>query len=400
MSDTSVWLGVPGKEAPACAIDAYVTKVGGKALLLRAPAAADRSCPATFKCPKCRSAQHVSPLAQLYAPLECYDRVLYILTCAACGTLPGPRTEGAAMATAPPMPPTANPGAKKGPGAAAAAAASSRTSCCFAVRSQNFSLAYYGQSVEEQRRVAAAAARDRAAAAGAKKGAGGLLFQEADDWGGGDDWGSESGSDHGEADKGGEETAAEPTEVEHGPLPQLREVFPLAAKGATAAVGGRVYTTGLPLSLYVEPERLAERFGSVEEQLAEAQWRYGVDAGTLDTTSFEDDDETPLERVVREYVERVEESPTQCVRWCPGGKPLRAAVMPSLQTVPCCPACRAPRRFECQLTAPVVYYLTKGIGESNNAAVHFSNVFVFTCSGNCYGPDAYLSEHVVVEDEI
>lgn len=409
MSSENVWLGDPMSEGDADVSDPFVSRIGGKATLLRACSAEESNCPAAFTCPKCRSKDHVSALAQLYAPLECYDRVLYILTCSACGVPPGPRTHGTMLATAPPLPATANPsnGGRKGD----LATTLNKTSFCFAVRSQNFNKTYYNQLVEERRRLAEAAAKAEVAAAAAAADKGSLLFKESDDWGA-DDWGDEptedvdnGGSDAGEAPEEGSSVAENTTgaaapQPQTLTMPELQEVFALAPNNTTVPLKGRVYTNGLPLELYVEPAQPKEKLGSTEEQLADAQRRYGVEAGTLDTTSFEEDDETPAERVVREYVERIERSPSQCVRWCPGTEPLRASLMPSLQSIPACPYCRAPRRFECQLTAPSVYFLTKGIGESKNADLHYSNVIVFTCSQNCYARVGYLAEYVVVEDEI
>lgn len=399
MPSESVWLGAPLTQGDADLTDAFVSKIGGKATLLRVCPEEERGCPSAFMCPKCKSVQAVSLLAQLYAPLECYDRVLYILTCSSCGTLPGPKTEGAALSTAPPLPATTAPPAGK---RAAGAPSSSRTSFCFAVRSQNFNQEYCAQLAEERRlraEAAAAAAKATVAAATAARGDNGLLFKEADDWGA-DGW-----SDEPEEEKGPLADTAPTGELdahatEEQPLQALQKAFPLARKGTTVPLKGRLYTGGLPLNLFLEPERHHETLGSIEEQLEEAKRRYGVEAGTLDTTSFEEDDETPAEKVVRKYVERIELCPSQCVRWCPGDAPLRCSLMPSLQAIPPCPYCRCPRRYECQLTAPAVYYLTKDIGESRNADLHFGNVLVFTCSKNCHSGGAYLAEHVVVEDEI
>lgn len=378
-ADSVVWLGTPqgGSSYREDLLDPYTTKVGGRAVLFRMSDA-----PATqlFACPNCHSVVSVSLLAQLYAPLECYDRVLYILTCAKCAS----QVPSQVFFSAP---------AAKGEPARGKPLPVDRTSFCFAIRSQNFSKAFYDEQVEAHRQevlqVGVTAARVKEEK---------VLFEENADW-----------DDDDDADVGDNELrrppSDSPTVPETSPvrdkavaLPEPKVHHPLAMRGTIVDLKGKQYTDGIPLDLFPEPERKKENLGSMEQQLFEAQKVYG-DGAALDVTSIENDDELPQDRCVRKYVERIGVVPSQCVRWCPGGQPLLASLTPV--TVPPCPVCSAPRRFELQLTAPLVYYLTRNVDEKVKDTLHFSNVLVYTCSKNCYdSTPAYTSEYVVVNDEI
>jgi pre-rRNA-processing protein TSR4 len=413
-----VWLGAPQRgHSQEDVLDPYTSKIGGKAVCFRVGSTPTERLDAAalckyFQCPQCKSTAQVSLLCQVYAPLEVYDRVLYLFTCAACARRPatGPTGLPAAPAAAPP------PGAGKKSGLAAAAAAKSLTSFCFAVRSQNFSREFYAELQQEQRK----AAQQSQEARKAKEEGETPLFDEGDDdWGdGAEDWGDDDISAEvthpppltsppsQEASSEANACATTPAGVEAERTWAEQVSFPLAPRATIAAVKGTLYTDGLPLDLYVEPKRAKTKELSVEEQLAVAERMYG-DNATVDTSGFEEDDETPAEACVREYMEELEANPSQCVRWCPGGAPLRTTLSPigvsGAADPPPCTACGAPRQFEMQLTAPTVYYLTKDIGEAKNATLHFSNVLVYTCSRHCYATkdnSPYLPEYVVVEDEL
>lgn len=401
MPEEKVWLGTPQRgNAVDDVLDAYTCKLGGKAVYFREPGP---DSVARFQCPKCKSADHVFLLCQLYAPLDMYDRVLYVLVCEKCTN-----ATGGALASSSAHPSVAKAGgshASKGvrggggpaaKGSGGVDTASSSPSFCFALRSQNFNLPFYQQVLEEHKQQKAA----ESAAAAQKSKHSGLLFSEDADWDDGDD--NDCG---GFASKGQPPASAalQPSSPEPGSseaaVPKLEEVFPIAAAGLVVPLRGRTVTDGIPLGLFEEPEKRKERLGTLEHQLREAQAKYG-EAGVLDTTSFEEDDETPLERCVRKYVERLERVPSQCVRWCPNSDPLRTSLRPI--TVPPCEVCGAARRFEFQITSPAVYFLTRHLGETQNKTLHFSNVLVYTCSANCYGgkENTYTAEFVAVEDEI
>ncbi|KAK7195922.1 Programmed cell death protein 2, C-terminal putative domain containing protein [Novymonas esmeraldas] len=404
-----VWIGTPQRgTAQEDVSDPYTSKIGGQAVYFRVGTSAKEQQGAAalsrhFQCPQCRSTSQVSLLCQVYAPLEVYDRVLYVLTCAACARRPtstGASSHGAA-------PPSAlSSGAGKKSSLAAAAAAKSLTSFCFAVRSQNFSRDFFADLQRERQ---AAMEREGAAKRPDAHGDAPLFGGGDDDWGDGeDDWGAD-GSPAEEIrpspaiEDVDSNSACKPAEAV---MLSEQPTYPLAVPGMTVPLKGTVYTSGLPLDLYEEPPPKRRKELTIEEQLAAAESLYGSGAA-VDTSGFEEDDETPAEECVREYMEQMELAPSQCVRWCPGGAPLRTSIAPvgvnGDALPPPCPACGGARQFEMQLTAPVVYYLTRDIGEVKNTALHFSNVLVYTCSNHCYSTSSshpYLPEYVVVEDEM
>ncbi|CCW60747.1 unnamed protein product [Phytomonas sp. EM1] len=393
-TEQKIWLGVPqGKDATEDVLDPFTSKVGGHAALFRdVPNEALKD---YFGCPKCGLVNHVSLLAQLYAPLDCYDRVLYILTCAKCGVLCGPSATG----LHPSLPKGRVPAGNKKNTTPPISSKPTSTSFCFALRSQNFNSCYYKEMVEraEQER---RAAEERAGSK--RRDCGNMLFQEEADW---DDISEPCGADI------PIDVTSAPTQMENSeldpqsdtsllPLMTIKEEpsFALCKSGCLAPLKGCTFTNGIPLNIFIEPQVKKENFGSTEDQLREAQKKYGEGAA-LDTTSFEEDDESPVERCVRKYVERVSRVQTQCVRWSPDGEPLRSSL--SVINVPLCPLCGAERRFELQLTSPLVYFLTMHKGEEKNDTLHFSNVLLYTCRKNCYSEATpYAQEYVVVEEEI
>lgn len=402
----AVWIGTPHRGvAQEDVADPYTSKIGGQAMYFRVGAGpAEQQSAASlgkcFQCPQCKSLSQVSLLCQVYAPLEVYDRVLYVLTCAACARRAG--ATAAVQGVAAPAPAAAQGAHKKG-----GLAARSVTSYCFAVRSQNFSREYYA---ELQRQIRAEAQRTAAATAAKTESDAPLFDGGDDDWGdGADDWGTEDAPVAEPAASPAEAPREDATAVDSGAARLTEEpTYPLAPPGTAVPLKGIVYTGGLALDLFEEPPAKKKKELSVEEQLAVAESMYGSGAA-LDTSGFEEDDETPAETCVREYMEQMERTPSQCVRWCPGGTPLRTSTAPigpsGAAAPPPCAACGAARQFEMQLTAPVVYYLTKDIGEAKNASLHFSNVLVYTCSKHCYTTTdtkaaPYVPEYVVVEDEL
>ncbi|CAJ1992715.1 Programmed cell death protein 2 C-inal domain containing protein [Leishmania donovani] len=400
-----LWIGTPQRGVTQDdASDPYTSKVGGQAVYFRlgASTAEQQSAGALskyFQCPQCKSTAHVSLLCQVYAPLEVYDRVLYILTCAACTR----RSRAAAsFHESVPVPALTTSTSKKS--GLAAAAARSHTSFCYALRSQNFSREYFAELQEQLRaEVQRATENEEKAEDDAPLFGGG-----DDDWGDdADDWGTEEGPvKEARPSPAAPLDDASDTNDALEKTPKELPAFPLASRGMTVPLKGALYTSGVPLDLYEEPPPKQKKELSIEEQLAAAKSMYGSSAA-LDTSGFEEDDEAPEDTCVREYMEHMERTPSQCVRWCPGGTPLRTSTIPigvnGSSLPPPCPVCGAARQFEIQLTAPVVYYLTKDIGEAKNTALHFSNVLVYTCSSNCYNTNSnlpYLPEYVVVEDEL
>eukprot|EP00796_Vickermania_ingenoplastis_P006432 gene6432-4636_t len=173
-----------------------------------------------------------------------------------------------------------------------------------------------------------------------------------------------------------------------------KDEFLLAKYGSVLQPkSGIVYTNGLPLDIFKEK---IKDIKLVEE---EVHRKFGDVSQLIEQSEGEIDDASKVDKWIQNYMDRIQNNPTQCVRWCPGGQPLRT----SLEEIapPPCSKCGGKLQFELQLTAPVVYYLTREVGEGKNEHLHFSNVIVYTCSQNCNGADApYIPQFTYVEDEL
>ncbi|EPY25197.1 pre-rRNA-processing protein TSR4 [Strigomonas culicis] len=310
-----VWLGTPQARAADESVlnDPYTSKLGGAALLFRHVEEPLRgggggAAGSYFRCPKCRSAAHVSLLAQLYAPLDVFDRVLYILMCTgACCTSPSAPSAAAADGAGGPST-VRPPPSKRMTEEEKLLQMPTKTPFCFALRSQNFSEAYYQEQEAAIARLRKA--RDDAAEA-ENKTSGGFLFDETDDW----------GDDAEPSETPAPAPAPPPCAGTAGPSPAEAAVerlrtYPLARTGTAAPIKGRAYTNGLPLDLFEEPAEPPHKSKTVEEDAEEAVRRYGEGAA-LDTTCVETDTETLQEKYVRKYMEQMELVPSQCVRCCP-----------------------------------------------------------------------------------
>lgn len=397
-----VWIGTPQNDKQQeDVLDPYTSKIGGQAVFFRVNEGADGHrdtglLSTAFHCPQCKSVTHVSLLSQVYAPMEVYDRVLYVLMCSQCSKR-STAAGGQRVASASGM---------SSVSAKHFSAAPSHTSFCFALRSQNFSKTYYKELITEQQQraheeLAKAAAVDDTP-----------LFEEGiEDWGeGAEDWGSSdeagvrydlSGIAPVESEALQDESCSAAAMVQD-PVPVEEPSYPISKRGMVVPLKGILYTDGIALDLYPEPlpAKMAKET-SLEEQLALLQSKYdGSDV--VDMDGFEElDSETPQEKITQAYMDRIELAPSQCVRWCPGGSPLRTHFKSTESRVPPCPFCGAARQFEMQLVAPLVYFLTKDIGEKNNECLHFSNVLIYTCSQHCYDKERlYAPEHVEVEIEM
>ncbi|RNE98604.1 pre-rRNA-processing protein TSR4 [Trypanosoma rangeli] len=335
-----VWLGTPVTSAGKDLCSVYTSRIGGTATLFRE--ATDNT---VFRCPKCCGMHAVSLLAQVYAPLEVYDRVLYVLTCSSCST--------------------------------------AQNSFCFVLRSQNFNPAYANALKPPEQQ-------------GCKED--GALFEVNADWGDGVDegWGTEDEADAGagsSTSKNQNSTAGMAAEAITEDTHSTEEPAALAPPGSRPSIKG----VGFPcfvLDVFEEPPKLAAKSSTFKNELQETQKKYGDNV--VEMTIIEDDDEPLPEKCLRKYVERIGRAPSQCVRWAPGQEPLRSSVV--TVAAPRCPYCNKERRYELQLTSPIIYFLTNTKGPRRHS-LHFGNVLVFTCSGNC-NTEAYASEYCVVEDEI
>ncbi|RNF10992.1 pre-rRNA-processing protein TSR4 [Trypanosoma conorhini] len=332
-----VWLGAPVESAGEDLWSAYTSRVGGAATLFRE--ATDN---AVFHCPKCGDMHAVSLLAQIYAPLGVYDRVLYVLTCSACST--------------------------------------EQSSFCFALRSQNFNPAYATASRPTEQ---PGCMED------------GVLFKEDANWGDGEE---EEEEEEDATAKSNRSRARSGTAALATGAP-VEDTHSTEASAALAPSGSRppIKGAGFPcfaLDVFEEPPKLRSNSPAFRNQLQDAQKKYGDNV--VETAVVEEDDEPLQEKRLRKYVERIGRAPSQCVRWAPGKEPLQSSVVAA--TAPPCPYCGKERRYELQLTSPIIYFLTHKKG-SRKQSLHFGNVLVFTCSGNC-NTEAYSSEYCVVEEEI
>ncbi|ORC93764.1 pre-rRNA-processing protein TSR4 [Trypanosoma theileri] len=350
-----VWLGTPVKAAGTDFSSVYTSKIGGSAILFR-----ELSDSSVFQCPKCKSNRAVSLLTQIYAPLEVYDRIIYVFLCATCSK--------------------------------------EQSSFCFVLRSQNFNPSYVTvpSTVDDAEEV--------------KEGA---LFEENGDWG--DDENESSEKVNGEeyavcnapvgvntttttttnsTDKEEEDSNEKRKEkLNIDDVHTLEVPSTLASPGSKAEVEGFCYPC-FALDVFEEPPKVKVKCATINDQLREVKQKYGDDV--VETTTMDEDDEPLHEKRLRKYVERIGRVPSQCIRWAPNQEPLRSSVTPI--AVPNCPQCGSVRRYELQLTSPIIYYLVKAKDEKKHP-LHFGNVLVFTCSGNC-NSKSYAQEYCVVEKEI
>lgn len=346
-----IWLGVPQIPPFDDISDVETSRIGGPILLFR-----ECSSPKDFfKCPKCKCFDYVSLVAQLYAPRNSNDRVVYVLTCSQCsrnvgGTQPKDTKRGVE----------------------GTAATKSKTSYCFALRSQNFNRDYFEKKKAEHALLLSKAPKSEA------------LFAEDASWG---DEEQEIIEDDEEVGSSGQEElecfneASEPD-------------FPLAKDCVITSLHGIRYTDGVALDTIKEKLRDTK---AIEDEVTK---KYGDIAALIENAEGERaEDASRAEKWVEYYMNRIGNHPSQCVRWCPGGEALRTSLADI--SPPPCPKCGAARHFELQLTAPIVYFLTNDMGEANNKFLHFSNVLVYTCSKSCNsGEVPYAEEFVVVEDEL
>ncbi|KAG8339427.1 Programmed cell death protein 2 C terminal putative domain [Trypanosoma vivax] len=334
MPKDAIWLGIPRDLKHDKVLSVFTSRIGGATTLFR------ESLDYTmFHCPRCKSGCNVSLLSQVYAPLEVYDRILYVLTCSSCST--------------------------------------AGTSFCYAIRSQNFNPSYICDASQTDNKN------------GNEEGA---VFTENDDWGDGCEapW------------KEDDIEYAVCQDVVDSKVPSQEalstscgyKVFPVVpAMESSISLTGFCYPC-YELDIFEEPPKLKTKVEPVKDQLLVAQQRYGKDA--VETTLVEDEEESLPEKCLRKFVERISRVPSQCVRWGPGQRPLRSSISPV--TVERCQYCGSERRYELQLTSPTIYFLTKGKDEREHT-LHFTNILVFTCSSNC-NSQAYSVEYCVVEDEI
>lgn len=349
-----VWLGAPQYPQYDEVNDIETSKIGGDIIPFRATS---KCITEHFECPKCHSFDYVSLLAQLFVPKRCNDRVIYILTCGKCSSN--------------------SIGSQKESGSKSLDALTevSKTSFCFALRSQNFNRSFFELKKKEFETTLSQKVKVHES-----------LFAEDTEWG-------DDGNEADQMEKLNEDASKKSECPEIFSEIEEEEFLLFSAGTSLKSKFGKQYTKGIALDTFKEKLR------TVNEVNEEITRKFGDISSLLEQSEGEIDETSKIDKWVENYMERIGNNPSQCVRWSPGGYPLRVSTEEIFP--PPCQYCGAARHFEVQLTAPVVYFLTKDIGESNNNYLHFSNVLVFTCSANCNNKDTpYFMEYVVSEDEL
>lgn len=105
------------------------------------------------------------------------------------------------------------------------------------------------------------------------------------------------------------------------------------------------------------------------------------------------------DKTAEEFYKEIGVFPSQVVRYQRKGEPLWACdkFVQNLSFVPNCESCGSKRIFEFQLLPTLVDYLRiKG-----KTAVEFGNVFVFTCTGDCWNDSdtSLRTEYVIVQPD-
>lgn len=355
---TEALLGIPQIPAVDDVANVFVSRIGGNILLFRST---NRNPVDFFTCPSCQSFDNVSLLCQIFAPEGCNDRILYILTCSKCSTSSEPSN------------PMSQKISKKND---TLRCTESLSSYCFAIRSQNFNKQRYESKLKEFN----ISTEALLSIAEEKK----SMFEVNAEWG---------ESDEIMCDESNIEIHKKPEEIKVF-NEKLEDDFSLEqCKPTLKLTHGRQYSEGIPLDI-IEEELRDTRF--VQEEITK---KFGDLSRLIEEGDDEVDDTVKHDKWIENYMSRLENNPSQCVRWNRGGKPLRTSL--ENLSVPTCSSCGAERHFELQLTAPIIYFLTKDLGELNNKFLHFSNVLVFTCSANCNSKESpYFREFVFTEKEV
>lgn len=290
-------------------------------------------------CPSCGKHDAVRLLTQMYVPLGDMDRVLYIFHCSRCGE--------------------------------------KDKSFVFVLRCMSFA-----------GRVAGA----EQAATGTPQPPTGPMFAEDDDWGDGEGVPPPAAVTKPVAAAGSPPAPA--VDATAATAPQLLPPDDLCAGQVTSSKCDKYPFAHL--DIFEEPAAAATH-GSLEEQLREVEAR-APGAAELGMGCEEEDDDAADVKRESEFFDAIALEPSQVVRWHPGGEPLLSTLDPVATGR--CSCCGAPRRFECQLMPPLIYFLTRDVGEARNE-LHFSTALVFTCSQDCYSLTLpYVTEGVCVQREL
>lgn len=360
----SVWIGTASRAALSKeeVDDVSFSRLGGLPVLFREEAAG-APCPLS-RCNNCSKSTTVRLVAQIYAPIDTNDRVLYLMHCEACST--------------------------------------ETRAHLFAFRSVNANLEQHAALTSQ-----IAAAKEAAAIAAEEEKA--PLFEETDDWGDDDSAVAEIPAlpvrPHVvPAEEPLPAAAPEPMRVpvQHR-LAECGAVPPNAAKkAALPLIALDMFEDASDPTLPGANRQGTSRRGrgaapSAEDQLRDLEHTRGTEA--VDRDSVEEDDETDGDKALRKYVKYLTRYPSQCVRWCANAAPLLCRVdeLPPT-TIPPCSSCGGSRRFECQVFSTAIFFLMTGVAEAAHS-LHFGTVLLYTCSNDC--DDApYAAEYCFVQSEV
>ena len=103
------------------------------------------------------------------------------------------------------------------------------------------------------------------------------------------------------------------------------------------------------------------------------------------------------------FASRISMAPSQVLRYCfeEGSSPLCPSPegIPSPGSIPSCPHCKGPRRFEFQIMPQILNIL--GMDPSDDASLDWGTISIYSCAASCSPPphaqSAYLEEYAWVQ---
>ena len=133
-----------------------------------------------------------------------------------------------------------------------------------------------------------------------------------------------------------------------------------------------------------------EQMRRARESLPEALRGVGDDVSEAEVRSLERAQDKNQVQLSRFHLRLRRTDPTQVLRYCfdEGAEPLWPSVSDAPErderTVPPCPRCGSPRRFEFQVLPTLVNHLD--VDSELNSAVDFGSIAVYTCARSCAPP--------------
>lgn len=143
------------------------------------------------------------------------------------------------------------------------------------------------------------------------------------------------------------------------------------------------------LELYIDVEPDSDDEENAAAELSEGASN-GAGAGGEEDDGITEADLREVEALVAHahdeqwasFQSRLARAPTQCVRYCreDGAAPLWPTQRDLPPSVPPCPLCDGPRRFEFQILPQILFYAGVDRGDANADDLDFSSIAVFTCA--------------------